>query len=251
MKVSIITVSYNSAATIRDTFDSVLIQTYPEIEYIIVDGDSKDNTLSIIKEYEKKFDGRMQWVSEPDKGLYDAMNKGIKMATGDIIALINSDDLICDAFAIEKVVQAFELNSQVDAVYANIYYVSQNDTNRIIRTWQVGEQKSFQNGWHPAHLALYIKKSIYDEFELFNLNYKLAADFELMLRFIEKYKIKLTYIQEPFVKMRLGGITNKSLKNIFKQNIECIRAFNDNKLPVCPVLYPIKRLFPKLLQYKK
>jgi glycosyltransferase involved in cell wall biosynthesis len=251
MKVSIITVTYNRADTIKDTFDSVLSQTYSNFEYIVIDGDSQDNTIDIIKQYEPLFKNRMYWMSEPDKGLYDAMNKGIKKANGDLIVFINSDDLICDSEAIEKVVAKFMSDDQLEAVYADLFYVSQKDTSKIIRTWKVGRQKPFRTGWQPAHLSLYIKKSVYDKYGLFNLNYQLAADFELMLRFFDKYKIKTAYLQEFFVKMRLGGESNKSLKNIYKQNIECIRAFKENNLSVNAVLYPFKRIIPKIFQFRK
>ena len=251
MKISIITVIYNSELTIRDTFDSVLAQTYSDIEYIVVDGFSNDNTVDIIKEYEPKFKGRMHWISEPDKGLYDAMNKGISMATGDVIGIINSDDLFCDKFAIEKIMKVFEENALLDSVYADLYYVSQNNTSKIIRRWTTGKQKSFKNGWHPAHPTLYIKKEVYNNYGSFNLDFKLAADFEIMLRFIEKDKITTYYLREAFVKMRLGGETNKSLKNIYLQNVECIKAFRSNGLKVNILLYPLFRILPKLLQFKK
>jgi len=251
VKISIITVIYNSELTIRDTFDSVLAQTYSDIEYIVVDGFSNDNTVDIIKEYEPKFKGRMHWISEPDKGLYDAMNKGISMATGDVIGIINSDDLFCDKFAIEKIMKVFEENALLDSVYADLYYVSQNNTSKIIRRWTTGKQKPFKNGWHPAHPTLYIKKEVYNNYGSFNLDFKLAADFEIMLRFIEKDKITTYYLREAFVKMRLGGETNKSLKNIYLQNVECIKAFRSNGLKVNILLYPLFRILPKLLQFKK
>ena len=251
MKISIITVSYNSKKTIKDTLDSVLSQSYQDIEYIIVDGFSKDATVDIIKEYEPSFNGRMKWVSEKDKGLYDAMNKGIQMATGDVIGIINSDDLFCDQHAIEKVMQIFEENKSLDSVYADLFYVAQDDTSKIVRRWITGRQKQFKYGWHPAHPTLYIKKEVYNKYGLFNLDFKLAADFEIMLRFLEKYEISTSYIQEAFVKMRLGGETNKSSKNIYNQNVECIKAFHLNGLKVNSLLYPFFRILPKLLQFKK
>jgi glycosyltransferase involved in cell wall biosynthesis len=244
-------VSYNSSTTIRNTIDSVLNQTYQNIEYVIVDGLSKDMTVDIIKEYEPSFNGRMNWISEPDNGLYDAMNKGIQMATGDVIGIINSDDLFCDKFAIEKVMQIFKENESLDSVYADLFYVAQEDTSKIVRRWITGNQKQFKYGWHPAHPTLYIKKEVYNKFGLFNLNYKLAADFEIMLRFLERYRISTYYLPEAFVKMRLGGATNKSFKNIYNQNIECIKAFRLNELKVNFLLYPFFRIIPKLFQFKK
>ena len=251
MKISIITVSYNSNLTIKDTIDSVLSQTYLDIEYIIVDGWSNDNTVDIIREYERSFNGRMKWISEKDSGLYDAMNKGIQMATGEIIGIINSDDLFCDKHAIEKVMHKFEENELLDSVYADLFYVAQNDTAKIVRRWKSGNQKRFKYGWHPAHPTLYIKKEVYNKYGLFNLDYKLAADFEIMLRFLEKYRISTYYLKEAFVKMRLGGATNKSIKNIYLQNIECLKAFQLNDIKVNVLLYPLFRILPKLIQFKK
>ncbi|WP_334058742.1 glycosyltransferase family 2 protein [Polaribacter sp. P097] len=246
MKVSIITVSYNSARTIESTFNSVASQTYKNIEYIVVDGGSKDNTLELIKERKTLIS---KWISEPDKGLYDAMNKGILMATGDIIGIINSDDLFCDDHAIEKVVSIL-MSDNLDSVYADLFYVAQNDTDKIVRRWVTGKQKPFRYGWHPAHPTFYVKKRVYDKYGLFDLRFKLAADFEIMLRFLDKYKISTTYLEEPLVKMRLGGETNKSFKNIYNQNVECIRAFKKNDLKVNKFLYPFFRLIPKFFQFK-
>ena len=250
IKISIITVSFNSSETIRDTIESVKNQTFQNIEYILVDGNSTDETISIIKVFEPEFKGRLKWISEPDKGLYDAMNKGIKMATGDIIAIINSDDLFCDNQAIQKVVDVFLGNKKLDSVYANLYYVAQNDTSKIIRHWKSGKQRAFKYGWHPAHPTFYVKRTVYEQFGLFDLDYKLAADFEIMLRFLEKYKISTQYLEEPLVKMRLGGETNKSIRNIINQNVECINAFVKNGLRVNRLMYPFYRIVPKLFQFR-
>lgn len=246
--ISLITVTFNSAATLRDTLQSVLAQSYSNIEYIIVDGASKDGTVDIIKEYEPKFNGRMRWISEPDKGLYDAMNKGFRMATGDVVGIINSDDLLAEPDAVEKVMRCFDENPDIDAVYANLYYVAQNDTSKIVRHWISGKQRSFRYGWHPAHPTFYVKREVYQQYGLFDLEFKFAADFELMLRLIEKENIKLFYLPEPLVRMRLGGTTSKNLTNIKKGNIECIKAFRKNGLKVSR-LYPLFRLLPKLRQY--
>lgn len=248
MKISIVTVTYNSSSTLRDTIESVLAQTYPCIEYIIVDGFSKDNTVGIIREYESVFNGKIRWVSEKDKGLYDAMNKGFRMATGDVIGIINSDDLLAEPTAIEKVVTAFNEHPDVDAVYANLYYVAQNDINKVVRHWISGKQHHFKYGWHPAHPTFYVRCEVYQKYGLFDLDFKFAADFELMLRLIEKEHIKLFYLPEPLVRMRLGGTTSKNFTNIRKGNIECIKAFKKNGIKVS-CLYPLFRLLPKLKQY--
>ena len=248
MKISIITVSYNSAKTIETTFESVLYQTYSNIEYIVVDGGSTDNTLKIAENYSEII---TVLVSEQDNGLYDAMNKGIKLATGDIIGLINSDDLFCDSDALNKVAKVFKKDKNLDSVYADLFYVNQKDINKISRRWVTGVQREFKYGWHPAHPTFYIKKTIYDKFGLFDLSFSLAADFEIMLRFLDKYKISTTYLKEPLVKMRLGGETNKSLKNIYYQNIECLRAFKKNNIKVTKLLYPFFRIIPKFFQFNK
>ena len=248
MKISLITVTFNSGGTLRDTIQSVLSQTYYDIEYIIVDGHSQDNTVDIIKEYEPWFDGRLKWISEKDQGLYDAMNKGFQMATGDMVGIINSDDLLAEATAIEKVIDCFEGHKDIDCVYADLYYVSQYDTSKIVRHWITGKQRSFSKGWHPAHPTFYVKREIYSKYGLFDLDFKFAADFELMLRLVEKEHIRLFYLPEPLVRMRLGGTTSKNLTNIRKGNIECLNAFRKNGIPVS-VLYPFYRLLPKLKQY--
>jgi glycosyltransferase involved in cell wall biosynthesis len=249
MKISIITVCYNSATTLESTILSVNNQSYSDIEYIIIDGGSNDNSLEIIKKFESGFKGNYIWVSEPDKGLYDAMNKGINLASGDVIGLINSDDLFCDEHAIEKVMTVFNDSPKLEAVFADLYYVSQNDTDNIVRKWITGKKRLFNTGWHPAHPTLYLKKEVYEKFGSFNLDFKLAADFELMLRFFDKYEISSCYLPEILVKMRLGGVSNKSIKNIYNQNLECLKAFDINGLRVNKLLYPFFRILPKLFQF--
>ena len=248
MKISIITVCYNSETTIRDTLESIKHQEYTNIEYIIIDGGSKDNTLKILYEYRGIIN---VLVSEQDNGLYDAMNKGIKLATGDIIGFINSDDFFSDPNALEKVTQIFKKNRNLESVYADLFYVSQHDTNKIVRRWVTGNQRKFKYGWHPAHPTFYIKKSVYDRYGLFDLSFNLASDFEIMLRFLDKEKISTAYLKEPLVKMRLGGETNKNFKNIYRQNIECVRAFKKNDLKVIKFLYPFFRIIPKFFQFNK
>lgn len=249
MKISIITATFNSASTLRDTIESVLNQTYLDYEYIIKDGGSKDETLAICREYEPRFKGKMKIISACDKGIYDAMNQGFKAATGDVLMLINSDDLFARTDAIELAVKTFKDHPEVDGVYADLYYVSQNNINNIVRVWKTGEQKPMRRGWLPAHPTFYVKRECYEKYGYFNLNYPLAADFELMLRFVECHGIKLTYLPEHLVKMRLGGATSKNLKNIYKQDIETIKAFKENGLPGGNVTYLFWRYLPKIKQF--
>ena len=249
MKISIITATYNSGKTVRDTIESVLKQTYLDYEYIIKDGGSKDDTLAICREYEPKFNGKMRIISSRDKGIYDAMNQGFQAATGDVLMLINSDDLFARADAVELAVRAFEAHPEVDGVYADLYYVSQNNINNVVRVWKTGEQKPMRRGWLPAHPTFYVKRECYEKYGYFNLNYPLAADFELMLRFVEKHHIKLYYLQEHLVRMRLGGATSKNLKNIYKQDVETINAFKENGLPGGNITYLIWRYIPKVKQF--
>lgn len=249
MKISIITVTFNSGKTIRDTIESVMHQTYKNYEYLIIDGCSKDGTLDVVKQYISQFDGRMRYVSEPDKGIYDAMNKGFRMATGDVLMLINSDDLFARNDALELVVKTFETHPDTNGVYADLYYVSQNNTDNIVRVWKTGEQKPMRRGWLPAHPTFYVKREVYEKYGYFNLSYPLAADFELMLRFIEGYGIKLTYLPQYLVKMRLGGATSKNIQNIYRQDVETLRAFKENGLPGGNITYLIWRYIPKVKQF--
>lgn len=249
MKVSIITATYNSVKTVRDTIESVLSQDYEDIEYIIIDGKSKDNTLKVVNEYRDKI---AVLVSEPDKGIYDAMNKGIKLATGDIIGILNSDDFFLDNKVVSRVISAFNKNPELDGVHANLYYVKQDNPMTVVRHWVSTDFKkgSFFKGWHPAHPTLYLRKEVYQKYGLFDLDFPLAADFELMLRFFECRGIKTKHLDFTMIRMRLGGATSKDYSNLKKNTKECIAAFRKNGLKA-PFLYPVYRLLPKLLQYIK
>ena len=179
--VSVITVCYTCRQVIEQTMRSVLEQNYPFVEYIVIDGASKDGTKEEIERLAPLFREkgyRFHMISEPDHGIYDAMNKGFRMATGEIIGIINSDDLIAETTAIEKIVRCFEANSSVDAVYADLYYVAQSDTSKIVRYWKSGKHRPFAKGWHPAHPTFYVKKVVYEKSGLFDLGFKFAADFE-------------------------------------------------------------------------
>jgi len=248
MKVSIVTVCYNSAKHIKSAIDSVINQSYDNIEYIIIDGASKDNTLEIIQSYGNKI---AKVVSEPDKGIYDAMNKGLKMATGDVVGIINSDDFYMNNNVIADVVKEMELK-QVDSLFADLIFVEENNTEKQVRYWKSKPfvKGSFFKGWHPSHPTFFVKNKIYKKYGYFKPEFTLAADFELMLRFLEKYNVSACYLPQSIVKMRLGGASNGNLKSMITQNKECYNSFKVNDLNVS-ILYPIYRLLPKLIQYFK
>ena len=226
MKVSIITISYNSAETIEDTIKSVVSQDYPNIEYIIIDGASKDATLSIVDKYKDKI---AKVVSEKDKGIYDAMNKGVQNATGDIIGILNSDDYYYDTTVISEVVRLFE-QEKTDGLYADLVYVDRADSEKIIRYWKSGKYTlgKFLKGWMPPHPTFFVKKEVYTHFGLYNTDLRSAADYEFMLRVIHKHKISLTYMPRVLTKMRVGGMSNVSLKNRWRANMEDRRAWKIN-----------------------
>ena len=246
MKISIITVTYNSAQTLQDTINSVLGQTYPDIEYIIIDGKSTDGTVDIIKKNEPKFNGKMKWISESDNGIYDAMNKGIAMTTGDVIGILNSDDIYIYDNVISDIIAVFE-KENVDSVYANLNFVSPQDANKIVRQWKSSVYKtgSFKKGWHPPHPAFFVKKECYKKYGLFDSSFKISADFELMLRFIEKNGISTYFFDKFIVSMRYGGESTGSLKKIIVGNKNVMKAFKKNNIPVS-LFYPISRIIPKI-----
>ncbi len=244
MKVSIITACFNSAATIRDTIESVLSQGHPDIEYIIIDGKSTDATLSIINEYSSRI---AKVVSEKDNGIYFALNKGIQLATGDIIGILHADDMYNSNFVLASVAEKMKL---VDAVYGDLQYVHRTNTNKVIRNWKSKEYRPgmFRKGWMPPHPTFFLKKKCYDQFGLFDTTFKTAADYELMLRMIHKLGVSIAYVPEVLVKMRVGGVSNKSLKNRIKANREDKRAWLVNDLKP-GALTLIRKPLSKLRQY--
>ncbi len=227
MKISIITATYNNEKTIADTLYAVSSQTYANIEHIIIDGKSTDNTLKIINENNPK----LKIFSEKDNGIYDALNKGIKHATGDIIGFLHADDIYANNTTIENIAKVFATKNP-DSIYSDLHYVAQIDVNKIIRNWQSGEFEYFKlkKGWMPPHPTFFVKKEIYNKFGNFNTNYKIAADYDLMMRFLGKHKISVAYLPEVTVKMRVGGESNKSLKNIIKKMKEDYKVVKTNKI---------------------
>lgn len=228
LKVSVITVCFNSSETIENTIQSVVSQNYTNIEYIIVDGLSKDATMEIINRYKNKIS---KVISEKDNGIYDAINKGIGLASGEIIAILHADDFYANNNVISLIVDAFE-KEQVDTVYGDLQYVDRYDVQKIKRNWISGtyNKQNFLKGWMPPHPSFFAKKKCYDAFGVFNTVLKSAADYELMLRFLYKNNVSAAYIPSVLVKMRVGGKSNVSLANRIKANREDKKAWALNGL---------------------
>lgn len=248
MKVSIITIAYNSEATIEATIKSVLDQKYSNVEYIVIDGASKDGTMDIVNSYKDKI---AVVVSEKDKGIYDAMNKGVQKATGDLIGILNSDDIYADEDVISSIVERIE-KEQVDAIYADLVYVDRDDTDKVTRTWISGAYREgkFRKGWMPPHPTFFIKKEWYDQFGLYSTDLKISADYELMLRMIHKNKARITYLNKIITKMRVGGESNISIKNRIQANREDRIAWKMNGIKPEP-LRSIRKPLSKVGQFFK
>lgn len=229
-----ITVVRNRKDTIREAIESVLSQTYNNTEYIVVDGSSNDGTTEIIQEYQERIS---KFISEPDEGIYDAMNKGIKLATGDIIGILNGDDLYAGSDILETVAREF-MTKDIDCLYGDLVYVDEKDTSKVIRYWKSCsfEKGLFERGWHPPHPTFFTRRECYEKYGCFNLDFKIAADYELMLRFLNRYGLKSMYLPRVMVRMRMGGESNKNLINILKANIECYRAWRINNMSVTPLI---------------
>lgn len=246
MKISIITVCYNSAKTIGDTLKSVANQKDVNIEHILIDGASTDETIKIIKQY----DSVTTLISEPDKGIYDAMNKGIALATGDIVGTLNADDFYANDHVLSEVSRIF-LDPNIDACYGDLVYVSEVNAAKAVRFWKSNNYKSglFKSGWMPAHPTFFVRKNVYEQLGKFNLNYKIAADFELLFRFIEKNKVNTKYLPKVIVKMRLGGTTNKSIYNVIRQNKEIFTILRENYADFSMFKFVAKKLINRFLQF--
>ena len=241
MKISIITVCYNAEDTISDAIQSVLTQDYKDVEYIIVDGKSTDRTLEIIQSIKN----RIKLISEKDRGIYDAMNKGINIASGDVIGILNADDVYKNCQVLTEVMDAFKAN--VSIVYGDIEYVKYNDLSKVVRKWKAGIFRSgkFKWGWMPPHPGFFVKKSCYESFGLFNLNLSTSADYELMLRMLEVHHLSCNYIPKTITSMRVGGASNSSLKNRLIANRNDKKAWTIH--PINPfwftfILKPLRKL---------
>jgi len=249
MKISIITATYNDAETIEDTIKSVIGQGYPDLEHIIVNDGSMDNTPNIVRKYEGKYNIRL--ISQENGGMYSAMNKGIESASGDIIGILNSDDFYASNDVINPVIEEFK-KTGADCVWGDLLFVDKEDTGRVLRDWKSSPYKegNFKKGWHPPHPSFFVKKEIYEKYGLFRTDMSTWADYELMLRLLEREKIRSSYIPKILVKMREGGDSNKSIWHMVKANFGCYKAFKINGLKVSP-LFIIRKPLYKLSQWFK
>ena len=259
MKVTLITVCFNSAATLSTAIDSVLSQKGVEIEYIVVDGGSKDGTVDLLKSYEPKFNGWMRWISEPDKGMYDAINKGIKMATGDVVGILNADDVLASDDTLAHIVSAFNTDSyplvpdssRIDAVYADIRFVREGETVAALR-----EAKSVRycsaKRWRPwmfrfaamvPHPSFYVRRESFERLGGYSLDYRICADFELELRYLYLAKLKAAYLPECVVVMRMGGMSTAGWRSNIVINREDLRALRSHGIWSCLPLIYLKYLF--------
>lgn len=222
-KMTLLTATWNSAATIGDTLRSVARQTHPEIEHIIIDGGSKDDTMAVVA---REGGHVARAISEPDKGIYDAYNKGIGLASHDVIGFINSDDFYAHDGVIAEVMALFDADPELEGVHADLIYVKQDDTSKVVRHWKSRDctEKSLSRGFIPAHPTVFLRRSVYDRAGVFDLDYRLAADYEFLLRIFHTHKIKARYIPHIWVRMRAGGATGGNVASIKLQNDEIRRA---------------------------
>ncbi|OGF56229.1 MAG: hypothetical protein A2452_13535 [Candidatus Firestonebacteria bacterium RIFOXYC2_FULL_39_67] len=241
MKISIITATFNSSKTIEDCLNSVSEQTHPDVEHIVIDGGSKDGTIEIVRKYPK-----VKWISEKDNGLYDAMNKGIKMATGEVIGILNSDDFYSDILTLSKVVGIFNSNI-IDAAYGDLEYISKSDKSNIVRRWKSPDWDlgiNFKKWWLIPHPALFVRKAVYSKYGGYDTNFKLTADYEYIIRVLRNENIRLFHIPHALVKMRTGGASHK---NIFRANYEFMNVNKKNNISF-GFLLVVRKLFDKLIQ---
>jgi len=246
LRVSIVTVARNAADTIADTLGSVAAQDYPHIEHIVIDGASTDGTQAIVEANRARV---AQFVSEPDRGLYDAMNKGIARATGDVIGTLNADDVLAHAGVVRRIAGVFQ-DPAVEACYGDLVYVDRGDLNRVVRYWRSCPYRDglFERGWLPAHPTFYVRRSVYRRCGVFDTGYRIQSDFELTLRLLAVHGVRSAYLPEILVRMRMGGTTNKRLVNVLRGNLESYRAARAHGLHVTPLFFP-RKILSRLPQF--
>lgn len=250
MKISIITAAYNSASTLKDTFESVLAQTYGDIEYVVVDGGSKDDTVELLKSYEPRFQGRLRWVSEPDKGIYDAMNKGIAMATGDVVGILNSDDYFTANDVLARMVPEFD-DKTLDAIYGDIHFIRDGQPDKCVRYYS---SKRFHPRWlrfgfMPAHPSFYARREVFSKAGLYKTDYKLGSDYEMMVRLFRKEKIKAKYLPIDFVTMRTGGASTRNVGSRLQLIKDDVRGCRENGVYTNRFFISLKYLY-KIFEFK-
>lgn len=235
MKVSVITATYNSALTISETLKSLEQQTYQDIEYIVIDGASTDNTLTIVRNESTRV---IKIISEPDSGIYDALNKGILAATGDVVGFLHSDDVFASVDSVQQIVDAFVQDNK-DAVYGDLQYVSAIDSSKVIRLWKSGQysRNKLKRGWMPPHPTFYMKRECYERLGIFDLRYRIAGDYDSLLRYLWGGNVSMSYCEHVLIKMRVGGASNRSFKNIWLKSCEDNRALKNSGLAVLPALF--------------
>jgi glycosyltransferase involved in cell wall biosynthesis len=228
MRISVITAVFNAENTIADAIDSLQGQSYSDFEHIIIDGASTDNTLSIIN---KKLDDRSTLISEPDNGVYDALNKGIDQCSGDVVGFLHSDDTFESPYVL-SMIASFFANPEVSAVYGDLVYVSNDDVKQVMRYWKAGpyDCKALSRGWMPPHPTFYVRRSVYERLGMFNTAYRIAADYDSILRFLAVEKIHTVYIPKVLIRMRIGGLSNRSFKTIFLKSCEDLKILQRNSV---------------------
>ena len=251
MKISFITATFNSGKTIVDTMESVLSQTYTDFEYLVIDGGSSDDTIEKVKSYEPRFGDRLRWISEKDRGIYDAMNNGIKMTTGDVVGILNSDDYYTDIDILQTVADSFENNNHLDALYGDIHFVRDGAPDKCVRYYSSRMFSHFwlRFGFMPAHPSHYNKLEIIEKAGLYSLDYKIGADYEMMVRLFKKYRIKSLYINKDFVTMRTGGASNNNVRSRITLINEDVKACKENWVYTNSLFVMIKYLY-KVFEFR-
>lgn len=246
-KITVITAVYNNRETVVDALESILSQSYKNVEHIVIDGGSTDGTIQAIRAFGDKID---KFVSEPDEGIYDALNKGISLATGDVVGFLNSDDVYAHDRVLEKIARAFQ-HEDADSVYGDLNYVKRDDISQVVRHWKSHglTQNKLRLGWMPPHPTFYVRREIYEKYGGFDTSFKIAADYDSILRFLGLHDISTTYIPEVLVKMRLGGVSNRDLKSILKKSGEDYKALKKNGIGGKRVVF--MKNFTKITQFIK